>query len=119
MEVPDLGDAAWFTASVKPGRVGPSVITAHVDSVDGPDVFFHLDELVAGDEIEVHGEDGDVVVFEATALEQHPKDAYPREAVHGATEAAELRLITCGGAFDQAVGHYDDNIIVFAERQDV
>jgi hypothetical protein len=25
-----------------------------------------------------------------------------------------LRLITCGGPFDQATGHYTDNIIVYA-----
>ena len=25
-----------------------------------------------------------------------------------------LRLITCGGAFDEAVGHYRDNVVVFA-----
>jgi hypothetical protein len=25
-----------------------------------------------------------------------------------------LRLVTCGGAFDRAWGHYVDNVIVFA-----
>jgi LPXTG-site transpeptidase (sortase) family protein len=118
MEVPDHGDAAWFTPSVKPGRVGPSLITGHVSSlVSGPDVFHDLDQLQDGDEIAVHGE-GEVVVFEVTRVEQHPKDDYPREAVHGATAGPELRLITCGGFFDDVSGHHEDNIIVFAERQD-
>jgi hypothetical protein len=25
-----------------------------------------------------------------------------------------LRLVTCGGAFNYATGHYTDNVIVFA-----
>jgi hypothetical protein len=25
-----------------------------------------------------------------------------------------LRLITCGGSFDRATGHYRDNVIVYA-----
>jgi hypothetical protein len=118
MEVPDHGDAAWFTPSVKPGRVGPSLITGHVSSrADGPDVFYDLEHLQQGDEIEVHGDD-EVVVFEVSGVEQHPKEDYPREAVHGATEGPELRLITCGGFFDDASGHHEDNIVVFAERKD-
>jgi hypothetical protein len=35
--------------------------------------------------------------------------------VYGDTKGrAELRLITCGGAFDQSTGHYVDNIVAFA-----
>jgi hypothetical protein len=116
MEVPDFGDTAWFTPSVKPGRIGPSVITGHVDSRQGPDVFFELKDLETGDEIDIHGDDGTIVTFAVTGVEQHPKSDYPRERVHGATDGPELRLITCGGIFDRSIGHYDDNIIVFAER---
>lgn len=35
-------------------------------------------------------------------------------AVYGPTPDAELRLITCGGAFDSATGHYLSNIVVYA-----
>jgi|GEM_PF-5234489 len=31
-----------------------------------------------------------------------------------APSRAELRLITCGGAFDPKTGHYLDNIVAFA-----
>ncbi len=27
----------------------------------------------------------------------------------------QLHLVTCGGQFDQSDGHYEDNIVVFAE----
>jgi hypothetical protein len=34
--------------------------------------------------------------------------------VYGPVPDAELRLITCGGAFDFATGHYLSNVIVYA-----
>jgi len=34
--------------------------------------------------------------------------------VYGPIPNAELRLITCGGAFDAAAGHYLSNVVVYA-----
>jgi hypothetical protein len=42
------------------------------------------------------------------------KDRFPTQAVYGPTPDPELRLITCGGAFDYATGHYLSNIVVYA-----
>jgi hypothetical protein len=36
------------------------------------------------------------------------------ECDYGPTPGATLRLITCGGSFDHASGHYRDNMIAFA-----
>jgi sortase (surface protein transpeptidase) len=117
MEVPaDFGQAGWFTPGPRPGRVGPAVIAGHVDSRTGPAVFFRLPELEVGDEIDVHGEDGEVVTFVVRASEQHAKDDFPTERVYAGTPGPELRLITCGGVFDQSERSYRDNLIVYAER---
>ncbi len=61
--------------------------------------------------------DGSVVAFAVERLEQHPKNAFPTQSVYGPTAAATLRLVTCGGTFDGSVGHYRDNIIVYAVAQ--
>lgn len=37
----------------------------------------------------------------------------PTLEVYGNTGHAALRLITCGGSFDQQTGDYLDNIVVF------
>jgi hypothetical protein len=37
-------------------------------------------------------------------------------AVYGPTPDPELRLVTCGGTFDAASGHYADNVIVYARE---
>ena len=49
-----------------------------------------------------------------TAVQSYLKARFPTEAVYGPTPDAELRLITCGGAFDAATSHYLSNIVVYA-----
>lgn len=35
---------------------------------------------------------------------------FPTALVYGAPSRSELRLVTCGGSFDQRTGHYVDNV---------
>ncbi len=114
LEVPPDGTlAGWFTGASTPGERGAAVIAGHVDW-HGPAVFHDLASVVPGDRIEVTREDGSVAVFGVTELGQFPKDAFPTDVVYPDLTYAGLRLITCGGVFNTATGHYDDNIVVFA-----
>lgn len=45
-----------------------------------------------------------------------PKEDFPTEDVYGPAPTAQLRLITCGGVFDDSYGHYVDNVVVSAVR---
>jgi hypothetical protein len=47
-------------------------------------------------------------------VERQPKQALPTERIWNDTREPVLRLITCGGSFDRAAGHYRDNVIVYA-----
>jgi sortase (surface protein transpeptidase) len=119
LEVPAPGpyydDAAWYEHSSTPGAIGPAVIIGHVDSAaNGPSVFFHLRDLRPGQEILITRADGLVAVFRVDGVGAYPKLDFPTQLVYGETDHAALRLITCGGTFDRATGHYQDNIIVFA-----
>jgi sortase family protein len=73
-----------------------------------------IDRLFDGDRFDIERADGSTVTFAVERLEQHAKSAFPTRAVYGPTDGPTLRLVTCGGAFDRAVGHYRDNIIVYA-----
>ena len=44
--------------------------------------------------------------FTVTRVARYAKDAFPATEVYGPTPGAELRLITCGGAFDRAARSY-------------
>jgi hypothetical protein len=115
LEVPaDPALAGWYVRGSRPGEPGPAVIVGHVDSRRGPAVFHRLGELEAGDEVVVRRADGSQARFVVKRLERWPKDAFPTDAVYEGTKGAELRLITCGGAFDRRARRYEDNIIVFA-----
>jgi hypothetical protein len=43
-----------------------------------------------------------------------PKDQFPTEDAYSPTLRSTLRLVTCGGGFDPADGHYRSKVIVFA-----
>jgi Sortase domain len=106
--------AAWYKYSATPGQVGASVIEGHVDSGQGPAVFFRLGALRPGDIIDVRLADGITAIFRVTGVREYAKSHFPAKAVYGSTNFAALRLITCGGAFDYATGHYLSSTVVFA-----
>ena len=106
--------AGWYTGSPRPGAVGSSIIIGHIDSVSGPAVFYRLNTLTRGDKIYVKRADGTLVEFRVTSVREYLKDHFPTEDVYGPVPDAELRLITCGGAWDGATHHYLSNIVVYA-----
>jgi hypothetical protein len=106
--------AGWYTGGPRPGAIGPAVIAGHIDSRSGPGVFFFLSRLRPGDRIYVRRADGTLALFRVTAVRSYLKKHFPTLAVYGPVPDAELRLITCGGAFDPALGSYLSNIVVYA-----
>ena len=106
--------AGWYTGSPRPGAVGSAIIVGHIDSYRGPGVFYRLIKLTRGDKIYVKRADGTLVEFRVTSVQTYLKDRFPTADVYGPVPDAELRLITCGGAFDKAAGHYLSNIVVYA-----
>jgi sortase (surface protein transpeptidase) len=115
LEVPtDFGDTGWWSGGARPGENGPAVIVGHVDSKTGPAVFYRLSELRPGAKVVVVRSDGSRARFTVQGSERYPKDEFPTARVYGRTDGPTLRLITCGGAFDSSIGHYEDNTIVYA-----
>jgi hypothetical protein len=118
MQVPDIstsaGEAAWYKYSVTPGQIGTAVIEGHVDSQVGPAVFYRLGALRPDDHIDVSLADGMTAVFRVTGVREYTKVDFPTEMIYGPTNYASLRLVTCGGTFDYATGHYLSSVVVFA-----
>jgi sortase (surface protein transpeptidase) len=116
IEVPtDFAAAGFYTPGPTPGQLGPAVIAGHVDSHQGPAVFYRLGDLRAGARISVGRKDGSTATFVVDKVASYPKASFPTSEVYGnTTSRAELRLITCGGSFDDRSGHYVDNVVAFA-----
>jgi hypothetical protein len=115
VEVPDRWEVAgWYALGPRPGDPGSAVILGHVDSKRGPAVFFRLRELRPGDEIKITRADGSTVRFVVERIGQYDKKRFPTDDVYYPTLRSTLRLVTCGGQFDDTAGHYRSNMIVFA-----
>ncbi len=118
IQVPPLEQAmkaGWYAPGPSPGEVGNAVVVGHVDSAElGPAVFFNLGSLHKGDTINVVRADASTVTFTVDEVKSYPKTAFPTELVYGPSDKPSLRVVTCGGQFDQTVGGYLNNVIAFA-----
>jgi hypothetical protein len=119
LQVPPLTDAGvhevgWYDLGPTPGQVGSAIIVGHVDSYQAAGVFYDLGLLVPGNAIEVTLANGKTVHFTVTSVHEYSKAHFPAAEVYGSEPYQALRLITCGGAFDAATGHYLSNIVAYA-----
>jgi hypothetical protein len=107
-------EAGWYDLGPAPGQVGSAIIAGHVDSYQAPGVFYDLGSLAPGNAVEVTLANGETVHFTVTSVHEYTKAHFPAAEVYGPEPYQALRLITCGGAFDQATGHYLSNIVAYA-----
>ena len=110
-----IHSVGWYIDGPAPGQLGSAVILGHVDSSKGVGVFFNLKSLKAGDSISVVSKDGVTTRFAVSKVVQYSKDTFPDRLVYGPHGTRSLQLVTCGGVFDHATGHYESNIVVFSQ----
>jgi hypothetical protein len=106
--------AGWYRLGPPPGSRGTAVILGHVDSVDGPAVFYRLGELEPGDRVQVRLDDDSTVTYAVRTVHVYPNADFPAQRVYGGTGRRELNLVTCGGTYDASRGGYQANVVVNA-----
>ena len=109
--------AGWYADGPTPGERGNAIVAGHVDTRTGPAVFFLLGLLKPGSTADITRVDGTVATFKVDSVQTFSKDAFPDQRVYGDTPDAELRIITCGGAYDHKKKDYTANVVVFAHLQ--
>jgi hypothetical protein len=115
IEIPEgYTSVGWYKFGPTPGEIGPAVILGHVDSYEGPAVFFSLGQLEIGDDILVTRADGSNAKFKVSEVERNSQDTFPTRKVYGDINHAGLRLVTCSGVFDKGQQRYSHNLIVYA-----
>ena len=113
---PNTVETGWYKYGPAPGQRGSSVILGHVDSYRGIGVFFYLRNLRPGNLVRVELADRKIVNFSVIGLREYTKGQFPEKVVYGYRSYAGLQLVTCGGVFDHATGHYLSNIVVYTKR---
>ena len=115
VEVPENpAEVGWYRLGARPGQDGSAVLLGHVDSTEGPAVFYRLRSLTRGDEVDVRGADGSTTRFEVTSIATYANEDFPAQKVYRATGSPGLALVTCGGRYDAARGGYQSNVVVYA-----
>jgi hypothetical protein len=114
LRIPPPDQAGWYAEGPRPGEPGRAVIVGHLDTVDGPAVFAALPQIRRGMTIEVVGSDGVSHSFETVGVASVSKANFPAQSVYAPSRKPTLALITCSGRFDEASGHYENNLIIFA-----
>ncbi|MFD9317635.1 class F sortase [Streptomyces sp. NPDC060053] len=110
----DVNLVGWHAKGAAPGETGTAIIAGHVDTKTSPAVFARLSELAKGDRFQVLRADGGKASFRVDSVETFDKADFPNERVYSDTSDAQVRLITCAGAYDRQVKDYTDNLVVFA-----
>ncbi|MFG2679116.1 class F sortase [Streptomyces sp. NPDC048392] len=110
------GSVGWYAAGVTPGAAGTALIVGHVDTETRPAVFYELSTLKPGGTIRVVREDAAVAEFTVDDVRVLARDGFDAQQAYGPRDTArsELRLITCGGAFDDTTDSYTANVVVSA-----
>lgn len=116
----NIHQVGWFSGNqtgtgVLPGAPGDALIAGHVDSAAaGEGALFHLDRLTPGATITVVGSNGQATTWRISS----PPVVLPKQVVAHmvwpTSGPPTITIVTCGGPFDRASGHYADNVVVNA-----
>jgi sortase family protein len=112
---PSINRAGWWQDGQAPGTASGAILVAgHVDSARvGEGAFFSLGKAQTGDEVRLRTANGRTFTYRVVSLRAYAKNTLPTSLYSG-KGAPRLVLVTCGGPFDRASGHYRDNIVVTA-----
>jgi Sortase domain len=114
MQVPvNACDVAWFKPGPAPGAPGDAVIDGHLDWTSGPSVFWNLDHLKRGDEIDVVRANGTTLRFFVSRLRDVPHTTL-QSGLFSSTGPSTLSLYTCAGTWDPRAQTYTERLIVDA-----
>ncbi|PWI07809.1 class F sortase [Streptomyces sp. NWU339] len=114
------GTVGWYADGVTPGASGTALVVGHVDTETRPAVFYKVSTLRPGQKIRVVRADAEVAEFTVEDIQVLPRDGFDARQAYGPRRSgrAELRLVTCGGSFDEARHRYTANVIVSAYLTD-
>lgn len=115
MDVPtDWWDVGWYKLGPKPGQKGNVVIDGHLDSPTGPAVFWHLQDIVPGEQVVVTDASGNQYTYVVSTVKTYSYDQVPLTLVFGPSDQYNLNLITCTGVFDRTSKNYSERQVVYS-----
>jgi hypothetical protein len=111
----DIHRTGWWRDGASPGaKAGAILLAGHVDSAAaGRGALFSLHRAEPGGRIRLVTASGDSYAYRVLSVRTYPKSTLPT-SVYSRKGRPRLVIVTCGGPFDAASGHYPDDVVVTA-----
>lgn len=106
---------AWYKYGPRPGQKGNAVISGHLNSRRGPEVFWNLKKIRVGDTVSVTDTQGTNRPFRVTKVRIYSYEAAPLAEILGPTKKTRLNLVTCMGTWNAGRRNYSHRLIVYTE----
>ncbi len=112
-------DVAWYDFSARPGTGSNAVFAGHV-TWSGRAVFYDLDQIQAGDQVRLQGQDGTTLTYNVSSVFQVDPNDPDSLKVMWPTDQDVITIITCSGKFFEtndpvAGGDYTKRLVVRAD----
>lgn len=114
----DPDTVGWYNLGTGIGAPGNALLDGHVDWGGRLGVFGLLRQLRPGDPIQITDTNGNVLNYSVTWTRLYDTNSAPLDQIFEQTVDEQVTLITCGGAFDQAVHMYVSRWVVRATRSE-
>lgn len=112
----DASHVAWYKYGPRPGMPGVAVMDGHLDTKTSPRaVFYNLDQLKLGDEVNVLTVDNQKISFKVKSLKDYPYNASTSDIFISTSSVSQLVLVTCTGDWVPEKKIYNQRLVVFAE----
>lgn len=112
----DVHQVGWWASGGFPGAsTGTVVLDGHVDAAtQGQGALWPLRYARPGQRITLGTATAPSLAYRVVSVRTYPKDALPAALFIGPSGPPMLVLVTCGGMFNRATGHYSSNVVVWA-----
>ncbi|MER6011732.1 class F sortase [Streptomyces bluensis] len=107
----------WYAAGTRPGAEGAALFVGHAGTGARPAVFHGLGAVRIGETVRVVRDDGTAAEFTVDDVRVVGRERFDARQAYGVRQSsgrAELRLVSCGGAFDRDNGTCTPDVIVSA-----
>ncbi len=106
----------WYTRGAHACTPGPNevpfALAGHINgSGHKPGILTDLKNLKTGAAVTIGLSNGSSCTYRIKQLAQVRKTAFPTNTIWGRTPAAELRIVSCGGAYIGPPLYYEDNLV--------
>lgn len=111
-------DVGWYNETSLPGQPGAMLFDGHVSSWTAHGVFYHLKDLVPGDQIKVERGDGQVFTYQVVKSQTFDHDNVDMDSAVRPVDPNKpgLNLITCTGDVIRGTNEFNERILVYASQ---